>query len=455
MKTFLFIMVLIVMAGSYKYLFPKERKLMREVFNDSKPIYKGSFGKAFDHIKDEVVVKKELKSLVTTENTKNLKNVQGWGTLSLKIADKDLHGDRGIFTHYKERGPLWERVGHLTYLENGKEQYSDYVGIRLHGGASRVRIRLYDDLLGSLNGKKFKQVEKRSLRVYFKKKYGKNEFYNDFKFENNEIKPLRRMVIHHDLPKVFMNDFTYWFARKIGALAPETKPILYYLNNKFEGYYFLVEHVARKHFEEKLGHKKFRFYRFKSSNEMLDKIEYKKLQVFVKYSPKPINYEKLKERIDIKNYMASIFPYLFLGITDWFQGAMIKEEVGDNNKWYWYNWDMDHAIWSRTEKYGTNNELWQERGLDLMLKKNGSVLRSKILRRLWKESPEFKKEFQTYCKKQIDWIKSKEYLERINLYRNLAKAAGRYTANHLDVMEEYMEKRISWFEKHLAKELTR
>lgn len=456
MKIFLFFLSLIILATLANKISPKEKNLIRSTLLDSKPIYKGSFGKAFDSIKDHVTISDDLKQLVLEEDSHKLLHPKGWGVVSLKVDEDDLYGAIGILKNWKDHGPIWERPGHLTYYENEKELFSSYVGVRLHGGSSRQRTLVFDDITGPLGDKKVKTIYQKSVRVYFKKKYGEAKFYQGFKFEKTETPRLKKLIIHYDLPKVFLSDFTYWFAGKVKALTPETKPVMYYLNNKFHGFYYLVEHLNLKNFEKKLGHKDIRFYRFKSNNRFVDKAMYKKLVNYITDTPSPINYDDVKAKIDIKNFMASIFPYIFLSVTDWHQGVMYRNiKKKPDTRWRWYNWDMDHAISWRANKTKTNRPLWKKEGLELLLVKNQGDLRAKILSRLWKESPDFKKDFKKYCDQQLKWIKKGEYKKRLNYYRTLAKAANRYTSNHIDVMEDFMNNRIAWFEEHLNKWLTK
>src|SRR5688500_1819391 len=130
--------------------------------------------------------------------------------LSLTLDDADLNDPvKGLLPNKREHGEEWEREGSVSYFDGGKLLFASGVGVRIHGGGSRIT------------------APRPGFRLYFRRKYGPRELPPGILF-SPAAQPIRRLVVHDDVRRYgkinwhFANPFAYDIARAIGAIAPET-----------------------------------------------------------------------------------------------------------------------------------------------------------------------------------------------------------------------------------------
>ena len=176
---------------------------------------------------------------------------RGFPIMSLWVEPDDLHDPvTGILANVRARGRAWERTGALSYFDDGELRFASSVGVRLHGGGSRITS------------------EVQSFRVYFREEYGADAFGEGLLFDGASD-PLQRLILHNDvrrgsLPRSlagrsataaerrrhrprarwsFSNPLAYDIAERIGAIVPRTKPVRFFLNGKWQGVYVVTEYV--------------------------------------------------------------------------------------------------------------------------------------------------------------------------------------------------------------------
>src|SRR4029450_13501757 len=72
--------------------------------------------------------------------------------------------------------------------------------------------------------------------------------------------PVRRIVVHDDVRRegkvdwYFANPLAYDIARAIGAIAPETKPVRFFLNGEYYGPFVVTERFDERSFAAHLGY---------------------------------------------------------------------------------------------------------------------------------------------------------------------------------------------------------
>ena len=97
--------------------------------------------------------------------------------VSVALAAPD-HGAM-LATRFK-RGRGSERPGYVSYFDDGRLLFARGVGVRLHGGMSR----LYSPV--------------KSLRLYFREELGEPQFPPGLLFDEGS-EPLRRVIVHNDV----------------------------------------------------------------------------------------------------------------------------------------------------------------------------------------------------------------------------------------------------------------
>ena len=227
---------------------------------------------------------------------------RGLPIVSLSLDRADLEDPaRGILTRKNKmmHGRDWERPATVSYFDKGRLQFASGVGARVHGGGSRILMKV------------------QSFRLFFRRSYGADRLPPGLLF-GDRSQPLRRLIVHNDLRWEafdkrrfwhFVNPLAYDIAREIGCIVPETKPVQFYLNGTYLGVYVLTEHFDNHFFRSHVGHERFR----------VDPVEFDELYEWIG-AQTPLTMEKVAEQIDVDNLTRWFLAVLFLATEDPFQG---------------------------------------------------------------------------------------------------------------------------------------
>jgi hypothetical protein len=320
----------------------------------------------------------------------------GWPSLSIVMDEENLYDpEKGILTHKLKRGQDWERLGYVSYYEDGNLVFGSGVGVRLHGGNTARRWEL----------------RRPGFRLYLRNVYGLNQIEPGILY-SIESKPIKHLVIVEDTPKYapFINCVAYEISRHIGAIVPDSKPILFFLNGEFVGTYAVVEHVHRRQWEYHIGHSNFAFFNPQGKSDKRSEDLYSNFKRWARDLNREMTFKEAGKRVDLDNLSRQIISIVFLGTTDWRQGAAVLDLSESDAKWFWINWDMNHSILDCRKEWGwlegITRESWEQEGFELILAgkkwyvRNARVrsmriwdVRSILFARLIKESPEYCKYF--------------------------------------------------------------
>ncbi|MBN1842780.1 MAG: CotH kinase family protein [Deltaproteobacteria bacterium] len=342
----------------------------------------------------------------------------GWPLISVVVDENALYDPvRGIVSHKMARGRQWERLAYVSYYEDGKLMFATNAGLRLHGGRERGQ-------LGAQN----------SYRLYFRKDYGENQFRPGILF-GPDTEPLKRLVIHADRAVPFITGLAFDIARQIGAVVPEIKPVIFFLNGKSNGVFFLSEHVGKKQWESHFGHNNFAFYRHKSTSDK-DSLElYEKLKRWATDLEVRMTMKEVDTHVDLDNLCRHLFSFMFCGTTDWRQGVAALDKSKPHPKWFWINWDMDQSFLNYS-LYTRNKIYWEQEAVEVITTSrllfwpgakprtiNKRDTRSVLFMRLCVESPEFRQYFVRLVMDLLNHRISADFLKsRIDYYEQLARS---------------------------------
>ena len=338
----------------------------------------------------------------------------GSPVISVVAEPEDLyHPDTGIIANPFKRGMGWERPAYVSYFEHGKLLFGSGVGLRVHGGRSRGH-------------------PKKSFRLVFREMYGEKSFGPGILFEGRGD-PIRSLIVHNDLRSFsrngaeehwrFMNPLAYDIARRIGCLTPETKPVQFYLNGKYQGPYFLTEHLTEEYLKARFGHNQFIFARTKKGKgskvfKMGNREVYENFLAWPQRAESPFTLKKVAEKVDIDNLSRWFISVLYCGTTDPFQGPLLLDQARPNAKWFWINWDMDQSFMDFHMKV---SKPWELDTFDDVLNNPWNKRRTIILSRLQKESPEYREYFQELFTKVLNHKLTTSFLNsRIDYYEKVA-----------------------------------
>jgi len=366
------------------------------------------------------------------------KEKKGWPILSISINDKALYDQEiGIIANREKKGRFWERKANVSFIENGQIIFSSDVGLRIHGGKRRT-IKPYN-----------------SFRLYFKQEYGAERLPNNLLFDNKAF-PIQTLVVHTtDWPPnhPFNNPLAYDIANQIGSIAPQTRLVELYLNNKSLGMSYVTEHLSRKQWAHHFGHKEFMFFKFRGSRSARDKQRYN--EIFFKQiaDKSPLTIEKTGAQIDIDNLSRQIFGWAFCGTTDYCQGVGVLDYQDPQSKLAWLTWDMDHSFYDHgaTRNY-LERKNWEQPAFKMMYFEGWHICgRPVLFSRLMRESEEYRKYFINLISGLLNHKLTKEFLfSRIAYYKTMLDAYGQPHHKYIDMLREFMAKRPGFIRKDIA-----
>jgi len=376
------------------------------------------------------------------------KFIGNWPLISIVVDDESLYGpEKGIVTNYNERGQQWERLGYVSYYENKKLLFATGAGVRLHGGESRrPPSSAKEEIKQGFMFPETARKKRLSLRLYFRDDYGANEIPKGLLF-GGAAKSVKTLVVHFERVGKWplQTCMTYDIVNQLGAVAPEAKPVLFYLNGKYRGTYFICEHISKKQWARRLGNKDFAFIRYKGSSDEDSKKVYNKMVRWAVDGRKRMTLEDARKYIDVENLSCFIFSHVFCGSEDSFQGAAILDRQREDARWFWINWDMDVTSWRGK---ADSRDTW-ELGLP---RKYCNGLQGILFSRLITESSEYREYFIRLVAEMLNHRVNRKYLsERIKYYDQMAKDIGKKKQDFLcnrgffDGRADYIVERMAGF----------
>jgi len=249
----------------------------------------------------------------------------GLPILSVVVADKDLYDpETGIIANRKRKGKEWERPCFISYYNRGQLLFASGAGIRIHGGSKNKRPM-------------------ESLRFYFRKAYGYDQFKPGIIFNNQSV-PIKQVIAR--IENRYTNLLALDLAKRIGCLTPEVHPVVVYLNGKkFGKRYALIEHLNKDWLRSRYGHDDFILLRTTGHRERrrISKA-YQKLKKWLYNTDIRMTMQEVEKRVDIRNLSLWFVSQFFTADNDMYQGPLLRDKTNPDARWFWVNWDMDQSF---------------------------------------------------------------------------------------------------------------
>lgn len=165
--------------------------------------------------------------------------------VSLIMDPTDLwDAESGIYENPLPRGEVWERPVHVTYVASDQTLgFSIGAGIRVHGRQSRAQA-------------------KKSLRLYFRSKYGPARLDYPL-FQGNPVTSFNRLVLHNGGQDFAYPPLANWtlmrsqlaseLAFDLGIAATESQPALLFINGEPWGIYQIRERLDEGFLQDHYG----------------------------------------------------------------------------------------------------------------------------------------------------------------------------------------------------------
>ena len=346
----------------------------------------------------------------------------GVPVLSVTLSDADLNDPaKGILPNKLKHGEEWEREGSVSYFEDGKLLFASAVGVRIHGGSSR------------------QQAPHPGVRLYFRRKYGPREVPPGVLF-SPAAQPIRRLVVHDDVrtdtKKIrwhFINPLAYDVARAVGAVAPETKPVRFYLNGEYYGPFVLTERFDERFFAAHWGY----------DDILLSQEEMNKLWDWVS-TTRPLTMANVSQHVNLDNLTRWFVAVAFSATRDAYQGpGQFLDRTKREGGWFWVNWDMDQSFrdWSLDSyQYLLERIAEERRG------RNPAEPRSVILSELIAGDPHYRDHLKRVVQKALNHQLTDAFLmDRYEHYLDAATQLQIPRLDYLPRLRQFLERRRDFF----------
>jgi len=346
----------------------------------------------------------------------------------------------------RARGRAWERPAFLGIVEGAKLHLASGVGVRAHGGSSRVREGLT------------------SYRIYLRKRYGATQL------PPGVVGPHapRRLVVRPDLghdrhgvPGYFGSRLAFDIMRRAGVLAPESASAAFFLNGEFQGIHALFEYLDEEFLETRFGHRQFVLAQTKPNAgvdgdllESGDRRRYADLIAWTKGAGVG-RLEEVEKTVDLDNLMRWFAAVSFCGTEDPAQGDLVLDTSRPDGRWFWIAWDMDVSF---LEDRAMRVPAWEKNLFVKTVFRRGAwpwwEPRWLILRPLIERSPAFRERLARTFLDLMNHRWDEEFLnERLAFYESQAIRFGIEDRRFLENLKEYLARRPAALRQQLAEAL--
>lgn len=139
--------------------------------------------------------------------------------------------------NYFQRGMKWERLANVEFYELDNTGINQQCGLRTHGNRAR-------------------KAPAKGMKIYAREEYGKKRFKHHF-FNTTSIKSFKHLILKPFStlwPCSGVQDYvTNRLALQMGLEAPNSRPVVVYLNGEYWGIYFLQEKLDDHYLEDHFG----------------------------------------------------------------------------------------------------------------------------------------------------------------------------------------------------------
>ena len=257
--------------------------------------------------------------------------------------------------NYWERGDESERETSLEWFEGGEQKFQQNVGIRIHGGHSRV-------------------LPMKALRVYARGSYGQTHI-NYPVFYDEPYSEYERLILRNggqgfwSPPMRFRDPFNHQLARNLNVRTSAYRPAAVFLNGEYWGLHNIRERFDKRFFErvyevppDQLDLLR-RDGRADNNIKMGDNSYYKSMISFIEQNElsEPGNYAQLSGMMDIENYADYIILQTYVANQDWpnnnidywrYSGTPDPSVPEKDGRWRWVLYDVDLGFaWNRNDDW--------------------------------------------------------------------------------------------------------
>lgn len=242
--------------------------------------------------------------------------------------------------NYNNKGKEWERPAHLVYFNESHEfEFSQDIGIRIHGGWSRA-------------------FNQKSFNLYARKEYdGLNTFKKPF-FETEKLKTcMLRSGGYRDYSITKVRDtLNQSLAKSLDIEVQDGYPVIVFLNNEYWGIYNLQERFSSNYIEEHFDIDKDNVIMIEKDEidegTAEDLLVYQDMLNFFGETDlsNEANYLEASNILDIDSFIKYMSTELIIGNVDWpynnyrvWRSRVKGTNSKEDNKWRFMMYDTDDS----------------------------------------------------------------------------------------------------------------
>jgi hypothetical protein len=279
----------------------------------------------------------------------------------ISIATDSLHlfdFETGIYVpgvHYSggntgnsfQRGEEWEREATFEFFEDDGERVLNHnIGIRIHGGFSRV-------------------LAQKSLRLYARNQYGDNRFYHQF-FHDLEDDTFNRLILRNSGntwgEDMFMDALAQSLVRHFNVDTQAYRPAVLFLNGEYWGIHNIRERYDKYYLERVYGvdPENIDLLTYYMEVKEGDVNHYEQMLDFVTRNDLSNDdlFAEAATMIDIDNLLDYYSAQVYFGNDDWPQNNIDywrarvpydpEAPPGHDGRWRWLLFDVDRSLGHET-----------------------------------------------------------------------------------------------------------
>ena len=243
--------------------------------------------------------------------------------------------------NYFQRGREWERLVNVEFYEPNNAGINQQCGLRMHGNHAR-------------------RAPAKGMKIYAREEYGKKRFKHHF-FSTTPISSFKHLIIKPFSilwPGTGVQDYvSNRVALAMGLEAPNSRPVVVYLNGEYWGIYFLQEklddHYLEDHFDIEPeacniisgSGKDKETWNWNIEVDAGDGSAFGQLLDWLEDADlsDSANYAYVSSQIDIDNFIDYQIMETFIANDDWPANNLRCWQTGDS-KWRFAFFDGDYAF---------------------------------------------------------------------------------------------------------------
>lgn len=285
--------------------------------------------------------------------------------------------ERGIVAHPFERGHASERAAWVTARLGSRILFESPVGLRIHGGSSRV---------GRM----------KSFALIFREEYGGQPASPPGLFFGPDTPPVRHLVLMAAFESSqFDAVLATEMARRLGCRTSRSVPAIVRVNGtEILAPYFVTEHQSPEFVAQRHGLADIDWFRLKGETEPPESfIEWRRWQ----RKDRPFDLAGEAARFDLDDLCSWALAMTYTATTDNDQGAYFRDRTRPDSPWHCLTWDLDAAF---------NNGLYTHRDVTIDCRRQCFEIlygeRGRFFFKCINQSPEFRTRFRAFAHEKLE-----------------------------------------------------